>query len=152
MKNLKSQFLSVSSKINNDSSSKADTLEEKSIEQIKLGSFSASKASDINKEKRSLVPNILEHNLEEWKEKVYSIAILLTGCADDAEFVAQEVMESLSEFNYTNQDYNITKFEEKIRKLAYDASIERLFNQVKSKAENLEDAGNNILEKQNYIN
>ncbi len=131
MKNLKSPFLSASINKNNSD-------------------------SNANKEEENLVPNIsehiLEHNLEEWREKVYSIALLLTGSANAAEFVAQEVMESLSEYKYTNQDYNITKFEEKIRKLAYDASIESLFNQVKSKAKDLEDSSNNILEEQNYLN
>ena len=93
---------------------------------------------------------------EEWKEKVFSIAILLTGCADDAEQVAKEVMDSLLEHNYSEQNYNIKKLEEKIHKLAYDASISRLFNQVKSKTRDLENTSNNLLEEhcdtKSYIN
>ena len=141
MKNIKSPFLSISSiKDNNSSEAEASSKDKKSC--FNKGNFG--KGIFVQKKKESIK--------EEWKEKVFSIAILLTGCADDAELVAQEVMESLSEHNYSEQNYNIKKLEEKIHKLAYDASISRLFNQVKSKTKDLENTSNSLLEKQNYIN
>lgn len=88
-----------------------------------------------------------DDSLEDWQDKIYSIAILLTGCADDAQQVVDEVMQALQA---ESSEHNET-LETRVHRLAYDSSLVKLLGQVDAKTSKLEEASNNILTASNFL-
>lgn len=79
--------------------------------------------------------------------QIYSIAILLTGCADDAQQVVDEVTFALQ----LEQTENNETLETRVHRLTYDSALIKLLNQVNRKSSKLEEATNKILTTNNYL-
>ena len=88
-----------------------------------------------------------EAELDDWSDKIFTIAILLTGCADDAQQVVDEVMLALqTEASEPNET-----LETRVHRLAYDSSLVKLLGQVDRKTSKLEEASKNILTASNFL-
>ena len=91
-----------------------------------------------------------EHELTEEADvqaQIYSIAILLTGCADDAQQVVEEVTFALQ----AEQPENNETLETRVHRLTYDSALLKLLNQVNTRSSKLEEATNKILNTSNYL-
>lgn len=99
----------------------------------------------------------LPNKLQNYKDKIHSIAILLTGCFEDAEEIVEQVFHEIT-FNHAEQykqqclsEHNSETMEALIHRLTYDASLHRLLIQVDNHAADLEDTGDQILKTQKYL-
>jgi len=95
----------------------------------------------------------LPSKLQTCRDKIHSIAILLTGSVEDAEEVVEEVFEEVS-FNLgdlNTKGYESDKMNSLIHRLTYDASLKKLLIQVDGHAADLVDTSSQILEKQKYL-
>lgn len=85
--------------------------------------------------------------LQDYRSKIYSVAVLLTGSVEDAEEVVDEVFKTVCSEGHLAKE----AIESLIHRLTYDASLAKLLEQVDNRAAELEETSSKILDIPTYL-